>query len=253
MRFAYLTSCEGHAVHVFAFNLSPDSYIDAGKVTLAANTTYTVTGTYVALPSHAVHVTNLPATTSAVYTSLAIASPGDLLFLNPDPATNATPSGTTLDTTILAPPGGNLLEVQADGVQSDPTFAESFAFVSTDASGNVSYDASPMLPLMTSITTSPATDGVSWAPATGGGVMYVVGATATNVQWTAYVDAGTDHVPFPVLPSDLAAAIPTTWSSANVTLFDVPDTNAATLVETIDHDPTLLAGANNSTIAYSPF
>jgi hypothetical protein len=253
MLFSYLTSCEGHAVHVYAFNLNPDSYIDAGTVTLAAGSTYSVTGTYVAIPNHAVHVTNLPAMTTSVYTSFAIQNPGDLLILDPDGPTSTTPNGTTFDTTELAPPGGNLLAVQADGIQSDPTSAFSFAYVATDTSGDVSYDASPMLPLMSDITVAPATDGVSWAPAIAGGVMYAVDASANNVEWTAYVDAGTEHVAFPALPADLAAAIPATWNDAHVTLYDVPDTNAATIVETIDHDPAQFAATNQSTISYFPF
>jgi hypothetical protein len=253
MLFSYLSSCEGHALHVYAFNLNPDSYIDAGTVTLAAGTTDTITGTYVAMPSHGVHVTNLPAATTSVYTSLAIASPGDLLYLDPDGPTSTTPTGTAFDTTELAPPGGNMFVIQADGIQSDPTSAETIAYVATDTSGDVAYDASPMLPLMSTITVSPATSGVSWTPQIAGGVMYAISGSASNVQWTAYVDAGTDHVAFPVLPADLSAATPATWNDAYVTLYDVSDTNAATIVETIDHDPTPLATANQSTIYYTPF
>lgn len=110
-----------------------------------------------------------------------------------------------------------------------------------------------MLPLMSTITVSPATDGVSWGPPIAAGEIYAIGGSASNVQWTAHVDAGTDHVAFPVLPADLAAATPATWNDAYVTLYNVPDTNAATIVETIDHDPTLLAAANQSTIYYTPF
>ena len=252
--FSYPSTCEARTVHLFAYDLSTaDGYIDAGPLTLTANSTDTVPGPYQPMTSHAVHVANLPANTQSVYATIELAQGGDLIILDPDSATNATPNGTTLDTTVSAPPTGNLLELQFNGIQSDPISAFGFEFVPTDTAGNVSVDAAGALPVFTAMTTSPATAGIAWSPLVSAGVIYTVDATAANVHWTAYVNAGTDHVAFPALPAGLAAASPASWNDANVTLYDVPGKNAATLVTTIDHDPTLLDLATSSNISYVPF
>ena len=211
-----LSSCEGRTVHLFAYDLSTsDDYIDAGPLTLKANATFAVPGAYQAMPSHAVHVANLPANTQSVYAT--IEARGERRCDRPRPR----PGDRQPERLHARHHGRRAADrqpagLQFNGVQSNPISAFGFEFLPTDTAGNVSVDAAGALPVFTTMTTAPATAGIAWSPLVNAGVIYAVDATASNVHWTAYVDAGTDHVAFPALPADLAAAIPATWNDADV-------------------------------------
>jgi hypothetical protein len=241
----YDLSCEGKTVHVYAFSAGSivDRFIDAGDVPLVAGSSHTVTGAYTTLPPHTVRVMNVPAAASYLTAQLMLAAGDDVTDLEVDVA-SAIPEGSNATLAVSAISIANTLVVTANGFNGLPL--SSYSKQSTPisaATGDVAFDAAAMLPMLTQLTIAPAPDGLAWQPSTPAGLLYWIDALATAVHWTAYVDAGVDHLAFPELPVDLAAATPDAWYIADVQLLAIPNAKASTLVQTIDRDRIGLAPA----------
>ncbi|HEX7841386.1 MAG TPA: hypothetical protein VF469_28100 [Kofleriaceae bacterium] len=258
---SYNAACEGTQGRLIGYALAsagtgPDLYVDAGLVTLANGGTYTVPGSYQALPVHPLAISNLPAATDTVTAEVLARSGLDLTALTPVPV-GATAQGSSAMLNLGAVPGGNALHLQVLALTP-------LAYVSTSdriapvalAAQAAAVDARGMLPPIDSA--MPGARAVSWTGGAGGTITIVEGI-AGGVQWDLYLDPSATSARVPDLPADLGVPVPGTFDFLSIVKLDVPGATLADLLPTIDrrwpswpHDPLLLppAGGAMSRLLY---
>ncbi|HEX7841387.1 MAG TPA: hypothetical protein VF469_28105 [Kofleriaceae bacterium] len=258
----YDPACEGKTTRVIAFtrppNAAQDRYLDAGAVTLTSGATRTVTGSYAALPTYPIQVSNLPSLASSVGAGIYARTGLDLTLLGGDFA-SATPQGGAATVSATAAPGGNALWISTQGNLPIQYSSSSDRIVPSMITAQTSFDARTMVPLFDSLVlTRPPT--MAWTGGEGQGTILAVEITSGQVQWDAYLAPSATSVTFPALPADLGAPVPQSFDFASVARLDIPGATTADLVPTIDrawpswpNDPTLFpaAGAGMARIVYS--
>jgi hypothetical protein len=234
----YGRACEGKPERVIAYvrPLSgsgfPDLYLDAGTVTLANNSTRSVTGSYRPLDAHQLHLVNLPAGATSVAVDVLARSGIDLLPLVPN-SDSTTPQGRAAMLATPAAPGGNALRVVAFGSPASAYLASSERIMAAAITTTMDIDEQGMLPLFDTLVAS-RPPSLAWTGGGSGGTIIAVEANAGMVQWDAYLDPSATAVMFPEIPADLAVPIPKAFDFASVVKLDVPGATTADLARTID-------------------
>lgn len=252
----YEVACEGKKVRLIGYALAPagsgpDSYLDAGTVTLANGGAITVPGSYLALPVHPLEITNLPASTVTATAEVLSRNDLDLTSLTPTPAT-AVPQGSSAMLNVEAVPGGNALRVRVSNVLPVAYLSSSERIAPVVAASVAPViDARPMLPLFDSLTAGGG-QSASWTGG-GGGTLTIVEGIAAGVQWDLYLDGSATSARVPDLPADLGLTFPDVADVLSVVTLAVPGATAADLLPTIDrrwslwpHDPVLLPPGGSS-------
>jgi hypothetical protein len=260
LRLNFRSRCDGMPTRMLVFGFvdgRSTAYIDAGNVTLVDDTTYEVAGTYAAMQSRTIEISNLPPGTTAVSAGIAARDAVELTWQNYD-----RPSSPVVDrsatASIMAVPGGDTLVVWAVGqVSQYASQSIRTAPASLDAATRV--DAAEMVPLFTSFIVDRPPE-LSWTGGGRGGTLIAVETSTPNVKWTAYLEPSATSVTFPPALADLGVPVPPLFDDSSVTKFDVPGATAADLVRTLDRtwpyrpsQPDLATpeGGSLSSISYS--
>lgn len=260
-QFTYSSVCEGKAVRLLVFRLDAGArtsgYIDAGMVTLARGSSHTVSGSYAAITTPTVQITNLPAGATSVGATFVARVGVDLTRLSHEIGVGL-PQGGSATVTTTAAAGGNAIVVTASGPFSQYS-ASSQRVVPIAGGSPFAIDAAPMLPLYGSLTVTHLPT-LSWNGVDDSGTLVVVqGSSFNSVEWNAYLEPAAASVTLPAFPPDLPIALPSLFDRVIVSKLGIPGADAATLARTIDRtwqawpsDPDLLPaeGSSITRIAY---
>ena len=255
LSFYYNRVCEGRTVRAIGYNTTNGStdtrYVDAGAVTLADGSSFTVTGSYAALSSHTIEVDNMPVGTTFVSADVLERSQVDLTRLAYNSASAIAVTSTTATVTTSTSPGGNTLRVltYTNAPGSYNSWSERIA--PANVSSLVQFDASAMVPPFTSIDAYNVPR-LTWSGGGTAGTITVASIIAGPVQWDAYLAPTATSLEFPVLPSDLGVPMPTQFDQVDIIKFDIPQATTAAIAQSIDqswrrwpYDATLLPDAGS--------
>jgi hypothetical protein len=234
-QFTYNAACEGKAVRMLVFRLDAGArtsgYIDAGMVTLARGSSHTVSGTYAAISTPTVQITNLPNGTTNVAATFVARVGVDLTRLSHEIGT-AFPQGSSATVTTTAAAGGDAIVITAAGPFSQYS-TSSQRVVPIVGGGPIAVDAAQMLPLYGALTVTHLPM-LSWNGVDDSGTLVAVQASSFGVEWDAYLERSAATVTLPAFPLDLPIAIPSVFDRVIVTKLGIPGADAATLARTID-------------------
>jgi hypothetical protein len=254
----YNPACAGQTVRVLGFT-TPDfdnvRYVDAGMIKLAPGTRSTVTGTYAAMPTHSIALTNVPAGTQRVSAEILARDQSVLMpmeFSSPD---QVQVTGPTMMLTPTAAPGGDTLRVSADMGRVGRAFSSATGAVVpisfSAAPISASFDASTLLAPFTSFDFDSKLN-VSWAGGDGTGTMLVMQVSADSFEWHAYLPTTATALSFPVIPADIGFPRAPRVYTVAISRIDVPGATAVGLTPTIDqtfqrwpNDPALFPPSGN--------
>jgi hypothetical protein len=255
----YNGACDGKVVHAIGFastNLSNMRYVDAGMIKLAPGTPSMVAGTYAALPTHSIELTNVPAGAQSVSAEVLARNELDLTPMESSSSPDSTPvTGATMMLTTTAAAGGNTLRVSASVGRAGRAVlstSSQLAPVSFSAAPiSASFDASSLLPAFTSLDFD--TDlNVTWAGGGTSGTMIVVHLRTDSFEWDAYLPPTATALAFPVIPADIGFPRAPRVYDVQVVRIDVPGATAVGLTPAIDqtwrrwpHDAALFPASGN--------
>ena len=255
----YSSGCAGQVVHAIGFvstNLNNIRYVDAGMVRLAPGAQTVVTGTYAALPTHTIQLTNVPAAAKFVSAQVLARNQLDLTPVESSSSPNETQvTGPTMTLTTTAGAGGNTLRVTADVGRAGRAFlstSEQIVPVSfTAAPITTSFDAKTLLPAFTSFDFDPKLN-LTWVGGGNSGTMIVMQLLTDSFEWDAYLPPSATALALPVIPADIGFPRTPTVYQVRLMRIDVPGATAVGLTPTIDrtwrrwpHDPALFPASGN--------
>lgn len=237
---SYDPQCEGQTVELYA--ASYDIYVPIGSVTLTNGATIDrTTASWMDLDKVGMEYFNLPddITDAGLFFSFP-ASNGDLIPIaeNGDAPDMARYVGFAIDIPPVVP-GTQLIHAfgSPTGVRLVYERIDSWP-------GNRMFDASMLAPPPMPATINQGQSQIEWTitPAPDADIYWSstdITTGTTTLHWNAYGAPGAGQVTFPVLPSELAAIIPTgssAWSAPRVVLAGLSDFDYATAAEIVDRD-----------------
>jgi hypothetical protein len=204
----YSGACDGQVVHAIGFastNLNNIRYVDAGMVKLAPGQQNMVTGTYAALPTHTIQLTNVPTGAQFVSAQVLARNQVDLTPVESSSSPTQTQvTGPTMTLTTTAAAGGNTLRVTANIGRAGRAFSstsEQIAPVSFSAAPiSASFDAKALLPAFTSFDFDTKLN-LTWAGGGTSGTMIVMQLLTDSFEWDAYLPPSATTLAFPVIPA----------------------------------------------------
>jgi hypothetical protein len=261
----YNGACDGKDVPVIGFNstnLNNMRYVDGGMVKLAPGARAMVAGTFAALPTHTIELTNVPAGAQFVSAEILARNQLDLMPLEfSSSATRTRVTGSTMMLTTTAATGGNTLRVTVDTGRAGRAVASGSTQIApvnfSAAPISASFDALSLLPPFTSLDFDPDLN-VTWVGGGDSGTMIVVHVSTDSFQWDAYLPSSATKVSFPVIPADIGFPRAPRVYTVGVMRIDVPGATAVGLTPVIDQawrqwprDPALFPASGNRIAAAS--
>jgi len=236
----YNSACADQVVHVIGFastNLNNVRYVDAGMVKLAPGTQSMVAGTYAALPTHSIQLTNVPAGAQSVSAQILARNQLDLTPVESSSSPSSTQvTGPTMTLTPTAGAGGDTLRVTASVGRAGRAFisrSEQIAPVSFSAAPiSASFDASTLLPAFTSFDFDKLN--LTWGAGGTSGTMIVMQLLTDSFEWDAYLPPTATALAFPVIPADIGFPRAPTVYDVRLMRIDVPGATAVGLTPAID-------------------
>lgn len=255
----YNGACDGQVVQVIGFastNLSNLRYVDAGMIRLAPGTQSTVAGTYAALPTHSIQLTNVPAGAQLVSAQVLARNQLDLTPMESSSSPSQTQAtGPTMTLTPTAAAGGNTLRVTANVGRAGRAVistSEQLAPVSFSAAPiSASFDANALLPAFTSFDFDTQLN-LTWVAGGTSGTMIVMQLLTDSFEWDAYLPPTATALAFPVIPADIGFPRAPMVYDVRLMRIDVPGATAVGLTPAIDqtwrrwpHDAALFPASGN--------